>query len=329
MNIKFLIFTAAKLALLLGCAHDTRVGPLPALRPSPDKAEFIVAAAGDIACDPDSKDFHQGQGTERNCHMLATANLVTSWDPAAVLILGDSQYEKGTLEAFQKSWAHSWGRKELKDITYPSVGNHEYKTANASGYFDYFGARAGERDKGFYSFNLGTWHIIALNTGGNDDCKPISCKPGDAQEKWLKADLAKNQSACTLAFWHRPLFTSGLHRNATETRPFWQDLYDAQADVIVNGHSHHYERFVAQAPDGTADPARGLVQFVVGTGGKNLKSFWRAQRNSVVRQSKSYGVLKLELREKSYTWQFITENGEVLDSGDGQCHSKSSFTTPH
>ncbi len=175
--------------------------------------------------------------------MLATSNLALSLKPVAVLLLGDNQYEKGALDAYQKAFVNNWGRSELRDITYPSVGNHEYYTLGASGYFDFFGPRAGDRIKGYYSFNLGSWHMVALNTGSNDRCKPVSCDAGSEQEKWLREDLGANQSSCTLAFWHRPLFTSGFHREAVETRPFWQDLYRANADLVLNGHSHQYAAF--------------------------------------------------------------------------------------
>jgi acid phosphatase type 7 len=290
----------------------------------PASSGIVVVTAGDISCSPHSSQFNNGRGTKRHCHMMATSDLAISLKPAAVLTLGDNQYEDGALDAYQQAWANNWGRPELKDITYPSIGNHEYHTLGASGYFDYFGSRAGERNKGYYSFNLGTWHLIALNTGSNDKCKPLSCDENSGQEKWLREDLQKNSSACTLAYWHRPLFTSGLHRGATETRAFWRDLYNAHADLVLNGHSHQYERFAAQNPDGLADSDHGLVQFVIGTGGKNLKGFWRQKANSLVRNSNSYGVLKLELQEKSYNWAFISEDGKVLDSGSGECHAKPS-----
>jgi calcineurin-like phosphoesterase family protein len=282
----------------------------------------VVVAAGDISCDPSDSRFNHGQGTRKYCHMHATSNLAVSMKPVAVLILGDSQYEKGAATAFQQSWIKNWGRDELRNITYPSVGNHEYYTLGASGYFDFFGARAGDRDKGYYSFDIGSWHLIALNTGSNDQCKPLSCDENSSQEKWLREDLKNSDAACTLAFWHRPLFTSGHHRNAVEVRPFWRDLYNAGADVILNGHAHQYERFAPQTADGVTDQQRGLTQFVVGTGGKNLTRFWRKQANSVVRISNSYGILRLELRTKSYAWQFVSEEGNVLDSGEMQCHGK-------
>jgi acid phosphatase type 7 len=287
-----------------------------------DSSTNVVVAVGDISCDPHDSHFNHGEGTRKNCRMLATSNLAVSMKPAAVLILGDSQYENGARNAFQQSWIKNWGRDELKNITYPSVGNHEYHTLGASGYFDFFGDRAGDRNKGYYSFDIGTWHLIALNTGSNDRCKPLSCDENSAQETWLRDDLKKSNAACTLAFWHRPLFTSGHHRGAGEVRAFWRDLYNEHADLVLNGHSHQYERFEPQRPDGAADPQRGLTQFVVGTGGKNLSRFWGKKANSAVRISDSFGILKLELRAKSYTWQFVSVEGKVLDSGEGQCHGK-------
>src|SRR5262249_15437829 len=146
---------------------------------------IVVVAAGDISCSPASGSYNQGRGTKSKCHMLATSDLAISLKPTAVITLGDNQYEKGSSDAYQKAWANNWGRDPLKNITYPSTGNHEYNTPGASGYFDYFGDRAGERGKGYYSFNLGTWHLIALNSGGNDYCKPVSCDAGSDQERWL------------------------------------------------------------------------------------------------------------------------------------------------
>jgi len=302
--------------------RDSRELAVPDAMPlSSDKVTTVVAV-GDISCDPASSRYNQGRGTKGQCHMLATSDLAISMKPDAVLLLGDNQYENGALEAYKKAWVHSWGRSELKEITHPATGNHEYNTPGASGYFDFFGDKAGERGKGYYSFNLGTWHVVALNTGSNDYCKPLSCDGGSEQEKWLREDLAKNTSSCTLAYWHRPLFTSGLHRGAVETRSFWNDLYRARADLILNGHSHQYERFDAQDPNGASDPDRGIVQFVVGTGGKNLKGFWWRKKNSAMRISDSFGVLKLELRQKDYSWAFVSEEGKVLDRGTEQCHPK-------
>jgi acid phosphatase type 7 len=309
------------LILLAGCARNTRVTQLPPPPAEPPKA-IVAVTVGDISCDPKSSQYKAGRGTAKHCHMLATSDLAISLKPAAVLLLGDNQYEKGDLDAFQQAFANSWGRKELKGITYPSLGNHEYNTENASGYFDYFGSRAGERDKGYYSFNLGTWHLVALNSGGNDACKPVACDEGSAQEAWLRKDLESNTSSCTVAFWHRPLFSSGLQRESVEVRPFWRDLYAANADIVLNGHTHHYERFSPQNPEGNPDPEKGITQFVVGTGGRDHKGFWPTRENSQVRLSESFGVLKLELGQNSYVWEFISEDGQILDSGSGQCHAK-------
>ena len=296
--------------LVLSACHHPSSHPTSGASSGAAAKGVVVVAAGDISCDPASRFFVQGHGTSRYCHMRATSDLVVSLKPTAVLILGDTQYENGSPDAYKKAWTNNWGRDELKDITYPSVGNHEYNTPGAKGYFDYFGSRAGERGKGYYSFNLGTWHIIALNTGGNDRCRPVSCEPNAEQEKWLREDLKENSQSCTLAFWHRPLFTSGLHRGAVEVRPFWRDLYGAGADLILNGHSHQYERFSPQNPEGASDPERGITQFVVGTGGKNLTGFWRKKPNSVVRNSSSFGVLKLELQEQGMRGNFCPRAGK-------------------
>jgi hypothetical protein len=328
MSRRYLMKIAFRIALplvlftmLSGCARNTPVAKVPAPPPEPQKA-VVVVAVGDISCDPEAPQYKGGRGTGKHCHMLGTSTLAISLKPEAALLLGDNQYEKGNLHAYEQSYSKSWGRKELKDISYPSIGNHEYNTEDASGYFDYFGARAGERGKGYYSFNLGTWHLIALNSGGNDACKPVPCGQGSEQETWLQKDLASNTSSCTLAFWHRPLFTSGLRRDSAEVRPFWQDLFAAHADIVLNGHVHHYERFKPQNPDGLLDRQAGIVQFTVGTGGRDLKGFFPTQQNSKVRLSQSFGVLKLELGQSSYVWEFISEAGQILDTGSGQCHAK-------
>src|SRR5262245_52918774 len=173
--------------VICSCAHSLGYG-------QGDSATNVVVAVGDISCDPSDSRFNHGQGTSKYCHMHATSNLAMSMKPVAVLILGDSQYEKGAAAAFEKSWIRNWGRDELRDITHPSVGNHEYYTLGASGYFDFFGARAGDRDKGYYSFDIGSWHLIALNTGSNNRCRPLSCDENSSQEKWLREDL-KNRNA--------------------------------------------------------------------------------------------------------------------------------------
>jgi hypothetical protein len=283
----------------------------------------VVAAAGDIACDPTSGGFNGGDGTTSACRGLATSKLLTNAGLAGVLPLGDLQYENGAFAKYQLSYALSWGL--VKDITHPVPGNHDYGTGGASGYFDYFNGlantsgRAGDRGKGYYSYDIGAWHLVALNS----NCGSIGgCGAGSAQESWLRSDLAAHPNACTLAYWHHPRFSSGsTHGNDTEVGPLWQALYDAGADLVLSGHEHNYERFAPQSPSGAADPARGIREFVVGTGGKNHYGFGAPNPNSEARSSGAYGVLKLGLRPTGYDWDFEPDtSGGFTDSGSGSCH---------
>lgn len=275
-----------------------------------------IAAAGDIACDPNSPNFKGGRGTDTACHMQATAKLLMNEQLAAVLPLGDLQYEVGSADAFQKSYDRSWG--QLKAITRPVVGNHEYETPGATAYFRYFGAAAGDPQRGYYSYDLGQWHIIALNS----NCAEIGgCDRDSPQGQWLQADLAAHPRKCTLAYWHHPRFSSGHHGNNANTQDFWQMLYTAGAEVILTGHDHHYERFALQTPQGQRDERRGIQQFVVGTGGKNHYELQNIQPNSQVQNADTYGVLKLTLHPTSYDWRFISEPGKSFtDAGSRPCH---------
>jgi calcineurin-like phosphoesterase family protein len=276
----------------------------------------VIAAAGDIACDPGSPSFQHLEGAADACHMRATANLLTKVDPVVVLTLGDNQYENGTLAKYRRSYDPTWGR--LKDRTRPAPGNHEYRTPGAAGYFDYFGAAAGSRSAGWYSFDVGAWHLIALNS----ECANVGgCGKGSRQERWLRADLAAHPSACTLAYWHKPRFSSGLHGDDPTYTAFWRALYAARADVVLVGHDHDYERFAPQRPDGALDPARGIREFVVGTGGKTHYGFRTIRRNSQVRNTGTFGVLRLALRPGSYDWRFLPEPGKhFTDAGHASCH---------
>ncbi|MGH2978545.1 MAG: DUF7594 domain-containing protein, partial [Solirubrobacterales bacterium] len=284
----------------------------------------MIAAAGDIACSSSSSNFNGGNGTADRCRQKYTSDLLVNQGLAAVLVLGDMQYESASLSGIRNSYDLSWGR--VKSITRPAAGNHEYKTSGAAGYFDYFNGvgqatgPAGDRSKGYYSFNVGTWHLIALNS--TDHCAIVPCGVGSAQETWLKADLAANADKyCTLAYWHDPRFNSGHDKNADEMAALFQALYDADADVVLGGHAHDYERFAPQNPSGQLDNARGIRQFVVGTGGAFFTSISTPQPNSQIRQNNTYGVLKLTLRPTSYDWQFVSEsNKPFTDSGTGQCH---------
>ena len=292
----------------------------------------VIGAAGDIACDPTSSHFNGGLGDgSSSCRQKYTSDLLVSKGLAGVIALGDNQYYCGGYQAFQQSYDLSWGR--VKSITHPAVGNHEFLTSGstdcttanqgAAGYFQYFGAAAGLQGQGYYSYDIGTWHLIALNT----NCTEAGgCGVTSAQGQWLQADLAAHKNYCTMAYWHIPRFSSGGRANAN-SQSFWNQLYAADADVILAAHDHLYERFAPQSPSGIADPARGIREFIVGTGGANTTSFATIVANSEVRNDNTAGVLNLTLHATSYDWQFVPEAGKTFtDSGTTQCHGTA--TTP-
>ena len=296
--------------------------PPPTPTPSPPAAgDPVIAAAGDIACDPADPNFNNGAGTPNGCHQRATSNLVVGTGLTGILTLGDEQYDDATLAKFQAVWANTWGR--ANNLGHQGIGNHEYLTAGAKGYWDYFNGvgavdgPAGPRGKGWYSFNVGTWHIVALNS----NCDKVGCGAGSEQEAWLRRDLAANPNKCTLAFMHHPRFSSGIAGNYTPVSALWNALYSGGADVVLASHDHDYERFRPQSPAGAADSARGITEFVVGTGGKSLKGFSSVRANSVVRQTGTYGVLRLTLRPSSFDFKFVPEAGTTFtDSGTTSCH---------
>ncbi len=282
--------------------------------PEPDAPPVTVVAAGDIACAPTSAYFGGGQGVGDLCRQASTADLVGQLGADAVLTLGDLQYENGSYANFTASYDLSWGR--YKDVTYPVPGNHEYGVPGAAGYFQYFGARAGDPQKGYYSFELGGWHVVALNS----NCAAVGgCGAGSPQERWLRADLAAHPGGCTLAFWHHPLFSSGKHGSDPATAALWSALTDAGTELALVGHDHHYERFAPQTAAGVADP-RGLRQFLVGTGGKSHYAVTGTKPNSEVRDGNTHGVLELKLAATGYTWRFVpTAGGTFTDAGSAAC----------
>jgi hypothetical protein len=238
---------------------------------------------------------------------------------ATVITLGDHVYDYGSASEFSNCYAPNWGRHRGR--TRPAVGNHEYWTPGASGYYGYFGAVAGAPDKGYYSYDAGAWHVVVLNS----NCEIVSCVPGSPQEQWLRADLAASTARCQLAYWHHPRFNSGaFHGNNLFVAPLWSALFDHGADVVLNGHEHVYERFGPQRPDAVPDPAFGVRQFTVGTGGKeHYFNFAAPQPNSEVRNSDTFGVLQLTLRTDGYDWRFLPEAGRTFtDSGSGACHGR-------
>jgi 3',5'-cyclic AMP phosphodiesterase CpdA len=273
-----------------------------------EERSAILVGAGDIA------DCLHAEGVS-STDGEATAKLLDRI-AGTVFAAGDLAYESGTDSEFEKCYERSWGRHKAR--TYPAPGNHEYYTANASDYFNYFGAAAGDPTKGYYSYDLGEWHIVVLNSM----CENVGgCTDGSPMLGWLKNDLAANLKTCTLAYWHHPLFSSGYHGNDAKMKPTWDALYAADVDVVVNGHDHDYERFAPQNPSGTTDSERGIREFVVGTGGASLRPFEGIKPNSEVRNADTHGVLKLTLRSGAYDWEFVPVAGKTFtDSGSGNCH---------
>jgi hypothetical protein len=287
---------------------------LPA-EPRASRDDPVIAAAGDIAC-------ASATPTPTTCHQQATSDLLVAMPLTAVLTLGDDQYEKGALGAYQAFYGPTWGR-ELA-ITHPAVGNHEYLTPGASGYFTYFGAAAGDATKGYYSVDIGTWHVVVLNSNCTEiDPGPAlqGCAKGSPQESWLRQDLQSSTATCTMAVWHHPRFSSGTHGNDTQMQALWKDLYTSNADVLLVGHDHDYERFAPQNANGGPDPVRGIREFVVGTGGRSHDPFGVPKPNSEVRDNQTFGVLQLTLHPTSYDWVFVPEAGATFtDSGSTACH---------
>ena len=241
----------------------------------------------------------------------ATAALLDAI-PGTVFTAGDNAYSSGTASEYANCYDPTWGRHKAR--TRPAPGNHEYNTSDAAPYYAYFGANAGPSGRGYYSYDLGDWHLISLNSN-------IDMSAGSAQELWLRADLAATTKTCVLAYWHHPRFSSGSHGSSTESQPLWQALYDYNADVVVVGHDHNYQRFAPQTPSGAPDPVRGIREFVAGTGGRSHYSFSTPIANTEAYNTDTWGVLKLTLDAASYSWEFIPiAGGTYRDSGTGACH---------
>jgi hypothetical protein len=313
---------AGAIGFLFLCLQTPAIGqsPQPASRPAqeanktnheaPTPQTFVLVGAGDIA------------GCKAIEGAQATAKLIEQI-PGTVFAAGDLAYEGGTATEFQNCYGTTWGR--FKDRTRPALGNHEYGDPTAAAYFQYWGSQAGPTGKGYYSYDLGLWHIVVLNT--NCDAQGLGgCAAGSPQESWLRQDLSEHPNACVLAYGHHALFSSGLfkkHAIHPELKQLWQDLYAAHADLMLAGHEHSYERFTPQDPDGRRDPAHGIREIVAGTGGRSHDLLGFAIPNSEVRNADTYGVLKVTLAPQSYTWEFIPEAGKTFrDSGAGVCHNE-------
>jgi acid phosphatase type 7 len=253
-----------------------------------DAGTQVLLAAGDIAeCD------HQGDE--------ATASILAEYPNAAIATLGDNAYEHGTLEEFQECYGPSWGK--FKDRTKPATGNHDEATKNAQGYWDFFGERGGPYDRYYYSYDLGPWHVVVLNS----DCWRVDgCEPDDPQAEWLRRDLQQHPDP----------------KDTERVRPLWRVLYEEGTDVLLTGHEHSYERFAPMNAEGERDDARGVHLFVVGTGGGNLRDFENDPLPTTeVRQDDTWGVLKLTLKPTGYDWTFLPVAGKTFtDSGSATCH---------
>jgi hypothetical protein len=275
----------------------------------------VAAPSGVAAADP----VMVGAGDIASCSRTqdsATAKLLDGI-AGTVFTLGDN-VETGSSSDFSNCYGPTWGRH--KSRTRPTAGNHDYQTGAASPYYSYFGFRAGDPRKGYYSYDLGSWHVVVLNS----NCSAVGgCGSSSPQTTWLRRDLAASSKPCTIALWHHPRFTSSRSTPDGLTLPLWQALYAAGAELVLSGHRHNYERFAPQTPGGTADSAHGIRQFVVGTGGHRLAPFSGVMRNSQVRNSSTYGVLRLTLHASSYDFAFVPVAGQSFrDSGSGRCHGK-------
>ena len=304
------LLTCAALVIVtatVGCSSENSASKGFASQNPPSERAIkdpVVFAAGDIA--------HCASGGDES-----TARLLAS-TRGTVLTLGDNAYRDGTSEEFADCYDPSWGR--YKHRTKPSPGNHDYQSEGAAGYFGYFGEAAGKPSRGYYSYDLGSWHVVSLNS----NCEEVGgCDTSSPQARWLEADLSGNaDKRCTLAYWHHPLFSSGEEHGSTpEVKPLWETLYEAGADVVLSGHEHNYERFAPQDPDGVADPERGIREFVVGTGGVSHYPILDPIANSKVHNDDTYGVLKLTLRSEGYDWRFVpVEGARFTDFGSARCH---------
>jgi hypothetical protein len=300
-----LVLLACLLSLtLFGCGSESRVtNTQNTAEDGGGGAPSIVVAAGDIStC--------YGEGDQATAKLLGRIH-------GTVLALGDEAYENGSPKQFASCYGPTWGR--FKARTRPVPGNHEYHTQEATGYFGYFGDAAGQQGQGYYSFDLGNWHLIALDS----NCSEVGgCDASSPQGRWLKEDLARNSRKCTLAYFHYPLFTSGKYRpGIPAVRPLWEALYKAGADVVLNGHDHNYQRFAPQNPERKADFERGIREFVVGTGGASHYAILSPIAHIQRYDDHTYGVLKLTLRSGSYGWRFVPVAGRSFtDSGRTPCH---------
>ncbi|MBK6870064.1 MAG: metallophosphoesterase [Kineosporiaceae bacterium] len=301
---------AVGLAVVWSADRDG-VSLAPAGQPTPthsgaDAVRVVVAA--DLACPSPTPQ-------PDDCQQAATSQVALGLSPEAVVLPGDLQYDRGTREEFVRAFAPSWGR--LTAITHPAAGNHEYDSPGAAPYFDYFGEAAGPPGRGWYSRDLGSWHVIALNS----NCAEVGgCGEGSPQLAWLRADLARNPARCVMAFWHHPRWSHSKHGDHEQVGAFVEVLHAAGAELVFTGHDHNYQRFEPRRPDGARDEATGVRQFVIGTGGRRLYPISSTQGLDAA-TDESFGVLSLTLGANGYDWRFVpAAGGTYSDHGSATCH---------
>jgi calcineurin-like phosphoesterase family protein len=296
------------------------ITPPPATAPAEQVAlagAAVLIGAGDIAQCQTRAD----EATAAVVDSVLKADSVAGVHDA-VFTLGDHAYPVGSDADFQQCFGSSWGSssRRIMRVIRPAIGNHEHNTENGAPYYRYFKERAGQPGRGYYSYDLGEWHVVVLNS----EIAANSRFPGDertAQEDWLKKDLEDHKKLCTVAYFHRPLFSSGGHTGDIRVFNFWDILYRAGVDLVLNGHEHHYERFLAQTPTAALDTLRGMTQIIVGTGGATLTGIRSpAARNSVQRIQGHYGVLKLTLGAGEWRHAFLDTRSRIWDVGGGKCH---------
>lgn len=307
--------------LMLGCSRDEPPTPIPPGAPprelATSSAQVVMIGAGDIAVCGTGGDEATGKIVDSVLAADSVGRIET-----AVFTLGDNAYPSGSSGVdndFPRCFSPSWGSKRIMNVIHTAPGNHDYDSGSGAPYFAYFGARAGPPGKGYYSYDFGGWHLISLNSelyfgaGTQDDVK--------AQEEWLRRDLMDHHALCTIAYWHRPLFSSGTYGATSQVQQLWRILSGGSADLVLNGHEHDYERFLPQTPDGVADSVKGIAEIIAGTGGGELRKMSPPfARNSVFQIHGRFGVLKLTLGLGEYRHAFIDANGRVWDPGAGKCH---------
>lgn len=308
--------------LTLSCKIPVQITPAPASATAAEVAltgASVFMGVGDIAvCGTD--------GDEKTAvlmdSLLKTDSVAKVNDE--VFTLGDNAYPDGSASNFTLCWTQSWGdsTKRIMKKIHPTPGNHEHQSVGAAPYYQYFGNKAGSSKKGYYSYDVGEWHAIALNAEimVNNSFTDAERK---AQEDWLRNDIKSTTKACTLAYWHDPRFSTGWHGGNPAVQPVWQILYDGGADLVLTGHDHDYERFLPLDAFGVLDSAKGIPSYVVGTGGGDLRGFrTNPSPYSASRVQGYFGILKLTLGKGEFRAAFLDVNGRIWDPSSGKCHQK-------